>query len=408
MATAQEVLKIAAGEIGYSRWNDPLTGTKYGRWYAGITNSSYFGTNGVPYCAMFVSWVFNQAGQSHPGLPTAACATIRNANRNTQYHVKTKQNAKAGDIVLFDWDGDGAPDHVGIVEVNKGSYLQTIEGNTSTGSSGSQSNGGVVARRTRSWGTVYMIIRPDYSAKRHMSEAGIGNIPNQAYTGKPITPKLSSSAGATFNTTYANNTNIGYATATATGIGNWTGSVTKTFSILPKSLLNFTDIAADAWYVSALGEAVDMGLINGYSDTKLGPNDTLTRGQACCLFANAEDVDLDSAFSDVVASPYYYEAVQWAEETGIVNGDGGAFRPDDPCSRQEFACMIHNLYGNPENVGNPSGYKDWTSVADWAKRAVAWCIETGIISGNAGYIRPADPCTRAEAVAMILNMKKVK
>lgn len=166
MATANSVLARAAKEIGYSRWNDPLNGTIYGRWYAQKVNSSYFGTNGVPYCAMFVSYIFDQVGQACPGLPTAACGAIRNANRNTVRHIKNKKDAKPGDIVLFRWDGNvdnfSYSDHVGIVEKNCGSYIQTIEGNTSSGSSGSQGNGGGVYRRTRNWGVVQMIIRPVY------------------------------------------------------------------------------------------------------------------------------------------------------------------------------------------------------------------------------------------------------
>lgn len=163
MATASDVLRIAAGEIGYTRWDDPQSGTKYGRWYA-QDHGSYFGTNGVPFCAMFVSWVFAQAGQSMPGLPTASCSVIVASNRGTSRSVDVS-DARAGDVVLFDWDpsaGNGA-DHVGIVESNGGSYLTTIEGNTSSGSSGSQGNGGGVWRRTRAYSTVYAVYRPDYS-----------------------------------------------------------------------------------------------------------------------------------------------------------------------------------------------------------------------------------------------------
>lgn len=165
MATATKILSIAAKEIGYSRWNDPLQGTKYGRWYA-EDHGAYFGTNGVPYCAMFVSWVFAQAGQKAPGLPTAACGNIRNAAKGTKYQVTNKKNAKPGDIVLFRWDKNvnnfSYSDHVGIVEKNCGTYIQTIEGNTSSGNSGSQGNGGGVYRRTRNWDVVQMIIRPAY------------------------------------------------------------------------------------------------------------------------------------------------------------------------------------------------------------------------------------------------------
>ena len=43
MATPNDVLNIAAKEVGYSRWTDPQPGTKYGRWYAELTKSPYFG-----------------------------------------------------------------------------------------------------------------------------------------------------------------------------------------------------------------------------------------------------------------------------------------------------------------------------------------------------------------------------
>lgn len=162
MATAHKVLSIAAKEIGYSRWTDPKNGTKYGRWYADKTSSSYFGTNGVPYCAMFVAWVLAQAGQKCSGMPTASCTSFMNGARKAGLVRSSMKSAKAGDAVIFDWDGDGSPDHVGFVEKNKGSYIQTIEGNTSSGASGSQSNGGGVYRRTRDWGVVLAVIAIPY------------------------------------------------------------------------------------------------------------------------------------------------------------------------------------------------------------------------------------------------------
>lgn len=163
MATANEVLKIAAGEIGYSRWTDPQQGTKYGRWYAKKTNSSYFGTNGVPYCAMFVAWVLDQAGQKCAGMPTASCITALSGAKKAGIVRSSKKSAQPGDLVLYDWNGNGNPDHIGIVEKNKGSYLQAIEGNTSSGSTGSQSNGGGVYRRTRDWSSVLAVVAVPYA-----------------------------------------------------------------------------------------------------------------------------------------------------------------------------------------------------------------------------------------------------
>lgn len=171
MATASDVLRVAAGEIGYSRWSDPQTGSKYGRWYAAETGSPYFGASGVSYCAMFVSWVLAQVGVR---FLYAYCPYIV---RDFAARAVGKAEARPGDIVLFDWDGDGEADHVGFVELNRGSYYQTIEGNTSSGASGSQGNGGVVARRTRSVSLVCAVIHLDYGeSEDEVNDADISKI----------------------------------------------------------------------------------------------------------------------------------------------------------------------------------------------------------------------------------------
>lgn len=155
---AVSVLSVARAEIGYCRWDDPATGTKYGRWYA-EGHGSYYGTNGVPFCAMFVSWVFDLAGAECAGLPEAYCPYILNEARRAGMVLADKAKAQPGDVVLFDWDG-GVVDHVGIVELNKESYVQTIEGNTTiNGRSGS------VGRRTRSWSQVAAVVRPSWGAQ---------------------------------------------------------------------------------------------------------------------------------------------------------------------------------------------------------------------------------------------------
>ena len=223
MASANKVLSIAAGEVGYSRWDDPQAGTKYGRAFAEKVGNSYYGNSGVPYCCMFVWWVLDQAGMTVPGMPTASCTALRNACANAGLIVP-KMSAQPGDIVIFDWPGsrDGANDHVGFVELNKGNYIQTIEGNTSSGASGSQGNGGVVARRTRDWSVVQDVIRPAYGSD------------------KP----------------------------------------------LPDALKKYTDLDAEAWYVDPLDKAVSAGIVHGNGD-KLRPNDTATRAEVAAMLANA-------------------------------------------------------------------------------------------------------------------------
>ncbi len=165
MSTASKVLEVARGELGYSRWNDPAAGTKYGRWMAELTGQAWFGTSGVPYCNMFTSWVLARAGvkEPAPGHFAYVPSTIKEYARQGR-RLGNKHNAAPGDLVCFDWDGDGIADHIGIVEANNGGYLTCIEGNTSGSWQGSQSNGGGVYRRTRYWNSVIAILRPAYAA----------------------------------------------------------------------------------------------------------------------------------------------------------------------------------------------------------------------------------------------------
>lgn len=154
---AASVLAQARKDVGYWRHDDPQTGTKFGRWYA-EDHGSYYGTNGVPYCAMAVSYWFAMAGAKCAGLPEAYCPYILNEAKKAGALLSDKTKAKPGDVVLFDWDG-GVVDHVGIVEKNCGSYIQTIEGNTTVnGRSGS------VGRRTRVWSSVAAVVRPSWGS----------------------------------------------------------------------------------------------------------------------------------------------------------------------------------------------------------------------------------------------------
>ena len=171
MGTISDVLYCARDWIGYSRWTDPEEGTVFGRWFAEKTGEPYFGVSGVPYCAMFASYCLDWAGVTCAGMPSAYCPDIVSAGEDVGATVSC-EDAEAGDLVLFDWGGDGLADHIGIVEENHPSdgYMTTIEGNTSSGAGGSQSNGGGVYRRQRGYGSVRCVVRPDYNENQEDEE----------------------------------------------------------------------------------------------------------------------------------------------------------------------------------------------------------------------------------------------
>jgi hypothetical protein len=131
------VIKAARQEVGYieSKGNK----TKFGEW---------FGLNGVPWCGIFVSWCYAMGGVKLPKIGFrrgfAGCQT---AAEYFKAHNMIVNSPISGDIVLYDWKGDGRYDHTGIfLKRITNNTFAAIEGNTSTVN---QSNGGAVMVRTR-------------------------------------------------------------------------------------------------------------------------------------------------------------------------------------------------------------------------------------------------------------------
>ena len=156
MVTRAQIISAAQEEIGYSRWADDEAGTKYGRWYAQVTGSPYFGASGVPYCDMFVSYILAKAGINW----VSAYVPGRENQARERGVLINKWDVRPGDLVTFDWQGDGESDHIGIAtSAPYGTKIDTIEGNTSWGYSGSQGNGGVVTNKQRDMDDVVWGIR---------------------------------------------------------------------------------------------------------------------------------------------------------------------------------------------------------------------------------------------------------
>lgn len=152
--SAQAIIDKALSQVGYKEGSG--NNNKYGIAY---------GYNKVSWCCIFIWWLFNQCGASdlfYGGKKTASCTTLYNwAKKNSQ--TVTPANLRAGDIVFYDWDSSGDADHVGVCVSRSGNTVYTVEGNTSSGNSGSQSNGDGVYKRSRPLSQIKKVWRPKYS-----------------------------------------------------------------------------------------------------------------------------------------------------------------------------------------------------------------------------------------------------
>ncbi len=180
--------------------------------------------------------------------------------------------------------------------------------------------------------------------------------------------------------------------------------------------LLFNDVTESDWFYEDVMFAVNNGLLIGTSSSTFEPETTLTRAMAATVLYRLDgkpSVTEKADFKDVAEGEWYTEAVSWAQSTGIVNGyEDNTFRPDQEISREEMAVMLVR-YAKYQGVdvtpkGDLSKFPDKASVSAWAKDAITWCVDNGIINGSDGKIVPQSNATRAQFAAIIARFAKLQ
>ena len=175
--------------------------------------------------------------------------------------------------------------------------------------------------------------------------------------------------------------------------------------------LPFADASEGQWYSEPVRWAWLHGVMIGYADGSglFGTGDELTRAQMAAVLHNAAgrpEVEVTGLPSDCDASAWYAQAVAWALEQGIFHGygDGSAFGPDDPLTREQAACVLHNAAGGPASGSDLSSFSDSGEVSEWAEASIEWDVAEVDLHGPDGLLEPARALTRAEAAALMANL----
>ena len=134
-----KIIEIARQEVGQKESPANSNNSKYNKW---------FGLPNLPWCGMFVSYCYAMAETALPKIGfSKGFAGCQTAVAYFKSNKKITTTPKEGDIVFFDWNGDGRYDHTGLFVkwIDKDTF-ETIEGNTAIGN---DSNGGEVMIRKR-------------------------------------------------------------------------------------------------------------------------------------------------------------------------------------------------------------------------------------------------------------------
>ena len=179
----------------------------------------------------------------------------------------------------------------------------------------------------------------------------------------------------------------------------------------------FTDVDQTRYYHEAVDQLYQDGTMKGLSDTVYGVDQPMTRGMVVTVLyrmAGSPDVTGTSTFTDLRKGAYYEKAVIWAAENDIAQGfSKTTFAPEQTVSRQQMAAFLYRyakLQGmDVSGQSDLSGFKDNGSVAQYAKTAMAWAVNAGIIQGTAAdTLAPTDALLRQQCAVMLYRLESIK
>ncbi len=176
----------------------------------------------------------------------------------------------------------------------------------------------------------------------------------------------------------------------------------------------FTDVSGDyKWAANSVDFMYTNDIIKGNStkNPKLfGPGAKMTRAMLVTVLYRAAGeptvAGITNKFTDNKQGQYYYNAVLWASNMGIVNGaTATTFDPNGNITREQIAAILYRYAGSPTVTGSLSGYADQAQVSSFAVTAMQWAVGKGIItgipSGGKTNLSAKGNATRAQVAVML-------
>ena len=156
----------------------------------------------------------------------------------------------------------------------------------------------------------------------------------------------------------------------------------------------FTDVSVNAWYYEAVKYVYENGIMNGMDRYSFQPNGTLTRAMIWTMLARFDGVDTENGAN------WYAKAQEWATATGVSDGEN----PTGEVTREQLITMLWRYAGSPTYTADLSGYVDTADISSWAQQAMCWAVATGVIEGDENSaLTPKADTTRAQAAAMLMR-----
>ena len=158
--------------------------------------------------------------------------------------------------------------------------------------------------------------------------------------------------------------------------------------------LPFADVAEQDWFYDAVVYVYENGLMNGTAAAAFSPTVITSRAMMLTMLARYDGVDTSTG------STWYEAGAAWAVAEGI--SDGTNLEAD--LTREQLVTMLWRYAGSPMVEKDLPDYPDRDKVSDWAVRAMVWAVDEGIITGNgAGELNPQGSASRAEVATILMR-----
>ena len=156
----------------------------------------------------------------------------------------------------------------------------------------------------------------------------------------------------------------------------------------------------------------------GMSETEFSPGAPMTRAMLVAVLhrlAGSPSVSGKMPFTDVASGTWYYDAVLWANQNGIVAGmSETTFAPQENITREQIVAIFSRYTAKfspdkTEAATELTGFADSASVSDWALDDMKWAVAYKVINGSpsAGklYLNPQGNATRAEVATILMQYR---
>ena len=155
---------------------------------------------------------------------------------------------------------------------------------------------------------------------------------------------------------------------------------------------DFQDVH-DHWAKSAIDFVAARELFSGKTADAFAPDASMSRAMLATVLARLDGVD--AAGGDA-----YRQGLSWAVAQGISDGRD----PDGQVTREQFVTMLYRYAGSPAATDRELHFSDAEEVSPYAREAICWAAEKGILSGyEDGSAAPQGKTTRAQAAAMLVR-----